>query len=60
MGGGSIKKGKEEDDAWDPCVSVWRGKVEGVRGIWRVKNGESVGVNNLIWREIFLGNQIES
>jgi hypothetical protein len=31
-------KGREKgDNAWDPRVCVWRERVEGVVGIWRVK-----------------------
>ena len=44
------RRGKEGDDEWDPCVSVWMERVEG--------NRESVGVNNLVWREIFLESQM--
>lgn len=31
-------KGREKgDNVWDPRVCVWRERVEGVVGIWRVK-----------------------
>jgi hypothetical protein len=57
-------KGREKgDNVWDPRVCVWRERVEGVVGIWRVKKwricwSEQLGTKRIFFLPTLIESQI--